>query len=438
DDHDPDADVGGARRVVGVLPAVSRLPITTTMTDAASQPIAGRSRAALYTLMSVMFINIMGFGIVVPLLPFYAESFHANAWQIGLIFSAYSLGSFVGEPFWGRLSDRIGRKPVLIFTTLANCACYGALAFAPSIAWAFGIRLLGGMAAGNGSVVQGYIADISAVEERAGRMARLGAAYNIGFILGPFVGGVLAKTSVGPIGFQIPLLAASACGAASSLGVFLALRESRARRLSAEPQRSRWAMFDIAARHPVIGRLILLTFVAGVAFTGIESTFGLWAQHRFNWAPRDVGLCFGLSGLVSAVTNFLLTGPLSRRFGEARVLAVGMIGTAATLALQPLTGGGWATYALLAANSAFSSVAFPNIGAMMSGAAGEDEQGQILGLNNAAGAFARFVGPQLAGWMFAAVSIEGPWLAGAVIVAPAALLALAAGRAGRREDPSLA
>ena len=127
----------------------------------------GRSAAALYTLMSVMFINIMGFGIVVPLLPFYAQSFHAQPWQIALIFSAYSLGSFFGEPFWGRLSDRIGRKPVLVFTTLANCACYGALAFAPNIAVAFVIRLLGGMAAGSGSVVQGYIADVTAVDERA-------------------------------------------------------------------------------------------------------------------------------------------------------------------------------------------------------------------------------------------------------------------------------
>lgn len=398
------------------------------MTEAARQPIAGRSAAALYTLMSVMFINILGFGIVVPLLPFYAESFHADAWQIGLIFSAYSLGTFIGEPFWGRLSDRIGRKPILITTTLANCLCYGALAFAPSIAWAFAIRLVGGMAAGNSSTIQGYIADISAPEERAGRMARLGAAFNIGFILGPFVGGVLAKTSLGPIGFQLPLLAASACGGLSSLGVFLALRESRARRpAGAAPGRSRWALFGFAVRHPVFGRLMLLTFVSGVAFTGIESTFGLWAQQRFAWIPRDVGLCFGLSGLCSAATNFLLTGALTRRFGEARVLAAGLAGTAVATALQPLSGGGWGTYALLAMQAACSSVTFPNIGAMMSRAAGEDEQGQILGLNNAAAAFSRVVGPQLAGALFAGMSIEAPWLAGAAIVAPAAFLALRAG-----------
>ena len=217
------------------------------MTPPAPDPGAGRSAAALYTLMSVMFINIMGFGIVVPLLPFYAQSFHAQPWQIALIFSAYSLGSFFGEPFWGRLSDRVGRKPILVFTTLANCACDGALAFAPNIEWAFAIRLLGGMAAGSGSVVQGYIADVTPIEERATRMARLGAAYNIGFILGPFVGGVLAKGSMGPAGFHIPLLVASACGACSALGIALVVRESRARQPAVVEPGGRWAMVGYAA-----------------------------------------------------------------------------------------------------------------------------------------------------------------------------------------------
>src|SRR5277367_922658 len=123
------------------------------MTAASSvDQAAPRSAAAFPVLLMVMFINILGFGVVVPLLPFYGQSFHAPPWAIALVFSAYSLGSFFGEPFWGRLSDRIGRKPILVSTTLANCLCYGALAFAPSIGFAFVIRFLGGMAAGNGSV----------------------------------------------------------------------------------------------------------------------------------------------------------------------------------------------------------------------------------------------------------------------------------------------
>jgi MFS family permease len=391
------------------------------------------SAAALYTLLSVMFINMLGFGIVVPLLPFYGASFHAAPWQIGLIFSAYSMGSFFGEPFWGRLSDRIGRRPVLISTLAANCICYGLLAFAPNIWMAFVIRFFGGMAAGNGSVVQGYIADVSSPEERAGRISRLGAAYNIGFIVGPFAGGSLAKPSLGHIGFQIPLLAASGLAACAALGVVLLVRESRVRKSLGQPA-SRWKMLGFAAAHPVVGQLILLTFVVGFAFSGIESVFGLWAHHRFNWQPRQVGFVFGLSGLIASPTQFFLTGVLSKRYGEARMLAIGMAGTALALLLQPLIGDGAViTYGLMAMMSLCSSVAFPNSGALISRSIDGDNQGQVMGLNNAAGALSRFFGPQGMLLAFSAVSVDAPYYLGAMIVAPAILLAIGAGRAaGKR------
>ncbi|HEV2365146.1 MAG TPA: MFS transporter [Caulobacteraceae bacterium] len=409
-----------ARRALAALPLPAAEPVAATPRD---------SRAALYTLLSVMFINMLGFGIIVPLLPFYGASFRAPPWAIALVFSAYSMGSFIGEPFWGRLSDRVGRKPILVWTIGANCACYGLLAFAPTILAAFLIRFFGGMAAGNGSVVQGYIADVTPVEDRPGRLARLGAAYNLGFILGPFVGGTMAKTSVGPIGFQIPLLAASGLAGLSAIGIALVVRESRARSPVQTRTLGRWRMFGFAARHPVVGRILALTFIAGFAFTGIESTFGLWAQHRFGWQPRTVGLCFGVSGAVSAFTQFFITGQLSRRYGQGRMLALGMAGTALTLAAQPFSGGSWRTIALMATTSACSSVAFPNSSALISGSVDPDNQGQVMGLNNATSAFARFTGPFCASLVFAGLSVDGPFFLGALVIAPAILLALAAGRA---------
>ena len=424
------------RRAAPALPRVAVRLISGHMTAEPDASTGGRGTAALYTLLSVMFINMLGFGVIVPFLPFYAASFHAAPWQIGLVFSAYSLGSFFGEPFWGRLSDRVGRKPILISTVAANCLCYGALAFAPNIWAAIVIRIIGGMAAGNGSVVQGYIADVTPVQFRAGRMARLGAAYNLGFILGPFVGGVLAKPSAGTAGYHLPLLLSSGLCLCSAIGIALVVKESRERRKYMGRQPSRWVMFGYAARHPVVGRLMLLTFAVGVAFTAIESTFALWAQHRFGWVPRDIGLCFGITGAVSACCQFMLTGPLSRRFGEGPMLAVGMAGTVICTALQPFSDGRFFTVALMALMALSQSVAFPNSGALLSRSVDPDHQGQIMGLNNATGALARVVGPQC-GLGLLGLSINAAFYFGAAIVAPAIFLALGAGKASQRDGPAL-
>jgi MFS family permease len=192
-------------------------------------------------------------------------------------------------------------------------------------------------------------------------------------------------------------------------------------------------MFGYAVRHPVVARLMLLTFAVGIAFTAIESTFALWAQTRFAWTPRDVGLCFGITGLVSACCQFLLTGPLSRRFGEGRMLAVGMAGSVIFTALQPFSPGGLVTVALMALMALSQSVAFPNSGALLSRSIDPDHQGQIMGLNNATGALARVTGPQL-GLGLLGYNINAAFFLGAAIVAPAIFLALGAGRAAERTD----
>ena len=385
------------------------------------------------SLIAVIFINMLGFGIIVPLLPFYAKSMDAEPWQISLIFSAYAMGSFFGEPFWGRLSDRYGRKPLLISTIAGNCLCYLALAFAPNVLAAFVIRLLGGLASGNGAVIQGYIADVTPPERRARMMSRQGAAWNVGMIVGPAVGGAFAHTDSGPIGFRIPLFIASALSALAVIAIILVIRESRVREQTISQRPSRWSAVGDAIRDPVIGRLMLLTFLVGSAFTGIESTVGLWGQARFGWGPREISVCFAAVGVVAAITQFFVTGPLSERYGEGRMLAIGMGLTVAGCALQPLSTGLASTTALMCLTAVGQSVAWPNVGALISRTADPHRQGQILGLNNASGAFARVVGPFCAGLTFAAISIDAPFWQGALITVPAIFLALsAARRAGLR------
>lgn len=409
------------------LPAKPPASRDTPLLDVEAAPA---SAAALPTLLFVVFMNLLGFGMVIPLLPFYARSFHAEPWQVALVFSAYAMGGFVGEPFWGRLSDRIGRRPVLMSTLACNCLCYGLMAFAPNIWAAFVIRLFGGMFAGNGSVVQGYIADVTPATERAGKLARLGVAFNIGFIVGPSLSGLLAHPELGPAGFRLPFLVASALGGLSALGVFLLVKESRTRRKGMS-QLSRFALFSRGIRHPVVGPLLILTLASGFAFTGIESVFGFWGQARFHWGPRETGIVFGMVGVTNALAQWFATGRLSRHYGEARMLAVGMGLTVLAQLLLPFSWGLPSTIVFMSLMAFGQSVAFPNVGALISRVADPDRQGQALGLNNAMGALARFLGPLSSGLVFASLSIEGPFWLASIVVAPAIGLAILAGRALR-------
>lgn len=386
------------------------------------------SGSALTILLTVMFVNMIGFGIIVPLLPFYSESFHAASWQVALIFSAYSVGAFFGEPFWGRMSDRIGRKPILMLTVCGNCLCYLALAFAPSIGVAFLVRFLGGLASGNNSVVQSYIADVSHESERTGRMAWVTASYNVGFIIGPAMGGWLANPAEGTAGFRVPLFVAAALSALCVAGLWVLVGESRSRKHEpAEPQYAR--AFHELARHPVIARLLLVTVLSGAAFSGVESMFGLWAQNRFNWGPHEVGDTFAIAALVAAFCQIVVVGPMSKRFGAARLLAVGMAMTAASVLLLTLSTNGAIAIALIALAAFGQAVAWPNVASLISRNSDLHEQGACLGLNNAAAAMSRLAGPFGAGLVFSLIGVNAPFWLAALLVVPAIGLSLSARRA---------
>lgn len=380
----------------------------------------------LALLLVVVFINIAGFSLLLPLLPFLGQAFGASPVGVTLLFSAYSLGSLFGEPYWGRMSDRIGRKRVLTLSISCAALSYVGFAFAPDFWTALAIRAVSGFFSGNLGVVQGYIADITPPEKRAGRIGFFGAAFNLGFVAGPAIGGLLAQPELGAAGFRPPILAAAAFAGLAAVAAFVLLPEIRpqARPGASVPLLSRSEARRLAFYHPVIGRTILIGFLAVWAFASMESVFGLWTEARFGWNAREVGLAFVAIGLAGAITQAALVGPLSRRFGEARMVVAGMAALGTSMILQPLLASPVTAIALMAMLVFGHSLAFPNISALISRSSPANAQGSILGIHMAAGAFARIVGPPAVGAMFELVGRDTPYFAGAGLMLFALLAAL--------------
>lgn len=389
----------------------------------------------LAAMFAVVFVNLVGFGIVVPLMPFFAQSLQAQAWQVTLMFTTYSLGQFFAEPYFGRLSDRIGRKPILIVTTALSVLFYILLAFSPNIWIAILIRFFSGLSSGNISTIQGYVSDVSPPEKRSGRMSLIGGAFSLGFIIGPFIGGILShETAAGGNQFRLPLIGAAVLSAFACLGVMLFIRESRQRRTKVEAAQSNiLKTAQEALQSPVLVRLILSTLCYMMAFAGLESTFGLWAEARFHWGPKEIGAIFLPLGIAAALMQMVFMRPLTRRYGESKVLASGLFIFGLSFVLQGMNPFGWLITPIVMLGALGQAVIFSSICAIISISTPPDKQGAMLGLNMSTGAIARITGPMIAGYVF---SLWGPnasvWM-GAVTTLPAALLALQVGKYQKRQ-----
>ena len=403
-------------------------------TPSVPAPTPSSERRALAVLFTIVFINLVGFGLVVPLLPFFGSSLDAAPWQVALMFSAYSVGQFFAEPFWGRLSDRIGRKPVLLLTVAANAVGYLMLAFAPNIWVAIGIRLFTGLGAGNVSTVQGYVADVTPPEKRAGRMGLIGAAFGAGFIAGPGLSGILVREDLGRLGYQLPIFAACGLAALAALGVLFLLKESVVQREGPAPARIPFLSgVRDAAANPVVSRVILVTLIYMAGFSGMESTFGLWTGARYDWGAREVAFAFMAVGIVSVICQSAVTGRLARRFGESRMLAVGCLLFGCGLLGQIFSPGAWFVTVAMMVGGFGMAMTMPNISAMISRASPADRQGAMLGLNMAASSSGRIFGPVVAGFMFSSLGHDWPLAVGALLMIPAAIMAINAGRAVTRK-----
>ena len=379
---------------------------------AAPSSEAARDRAALISVFAVVIIDLVGFGIVMPILPFWAREYGASATTLGWLAATYAAAQFVFAPIWGSLSDRFGRRPVLLATIAGTSLALALLAVANSVALLFAARLLAGIFAANFSVASAYVSDVTPPEQRTGRMALLGACFAIGFTLGPALAGPLSL-----LGVHAPIVVAASLSGANFFYAWLRLAEPARRDASADasgdapPEAVRGPRFAALA-DPRVRAIALANLAFSLAVTQLESMFQYFMADEFGWNAFRVSLLL----VAMAVVMGAVQGSMRRivpRVGEARLVVAGVALMTLAFALIPEM----PTLALLAIPLALSAIgralAQPSMMGLVSRAAHAGNRGAVMGAFAAMASLARVFGPVGAGWLYDRNHAYPFWLAAA-------------------------
>lgn len=357
-------------------------------------------RSPLVVIFTTVFIDLLGFGIVIPVLPFYAEgtAFNATPRTVGLLFASYSIMQLIFAPVLGRLSDKHGRRPVLLASIIGTGIGFLILGLATTLWMLFLGRILDGISGGNISTAQAYIADITTKEDRAKGMGLLGAAFGLGFIFGPAIGGILSRWGV-----AVPFLFAAGLCFANAALLYFRLPETvtadHPARTSAARGRAFSQLID-SLKQPRLKFVLMIYFLFVVAFSIMTTSFSLYTMFRFGYDAHHNGYLFAYVGLIAVIFQGVLIGRLVKRFGELPLVIFGALAFAGSLFAVPFVGptaGGLA--ALLVGGGIFSlgnSLATPALNSLASKSVGPAEQGTVLGVTQSAGSLARAVGPSIA------------------------------------------
>lgn len=379
--------------------------------------------ASLAALVGVVLIGMTGFGVFLPIFPFLALEVGAAPTAVTIAMGAYSLGQLVASPWWGRLSDRIGRKPVLIIGLLGGVISYVWLARAESIVDLGAARLFGGLMAGNVGAAFAAAADLADDRTRARNMGLLGAAVGFGFIAGPALGALLIGEQPTRADFANVCFASAALAGAAALAALLLFRETHPEQ-DRRPDAERPRRLAMLASRPVLTRFVAVMFLMIAAQALMETTFGLWADVELAWGPREVGWALAALGAGAVVLQGGLAGRAARLIGERTTLLIG-------LALFAAGFGGlaashaWPTVAAsLAALVIGVGLATPALNALIAAQAGEHERGAVMGIAQSASALGRVAGPLGAGALFDQLGASAPFVAAALIILGALFVAL--------------
>ncbi len=375
----------------------------------------------------IVFIDLVGFGMVIPILPIYAQTapFFANPFEIGLVVSIYSWMQFVFSPILGRLSDRYGRRPVLFVSLLGSAVGYVVLGLANTLFLVFVGRIISGITGGNISAAQAYIADVTTKENRAKGMALFGAAFGLGFVLGPAIGGITSK-----YGVHVPFFIAAVLSLVAGAAVYLVLPETRrihAEVADAEPV-GRITELLGTLRERKFGTISLTYFLLVTAFSIMTYAFVLFTAFRFNYSAEQNGYLFAFIGLTAVFGQGVLFAPLVKRFGETWLAAFGCLLMAASFILIPFITptfagvGGLLGVCIMLAFA--NSLASPSLTSLASKVTHDHKQGSALGILQSGGSLARAIGPTIGGLLLsnAANTMDGNTLYRTFFTAAAIML----------------
>ena len=362
-------------------------------------------RSRLIVIFTTVFIDLVGFGIVIPVLPFYAEGtiFNATPRTVGLLFASYSIMQLIFAPILGGLSDKYGRRPVLFLSILGTGIGFLVLGLATTLWMLFVGRILDGITGGNISTAQAYIADITTTENRAKGMGLIGAAFGLGFIFGPAIGGILSRW-----GIQVPFFFAAALCFLNAILLYFRLPETVTRDHPAKHKAAGGrglSQLIKSLQQPRLAFVLVIYFLFIVAFSIMTTSFSLYAMFRFGYDAQHTGYLFAYVGVIAVIIQGGLIGRLVKRFGELPLVIVGALCFAISLFAVPFVGpaaGGLG--ALLLGGGVFSagnSLATPALTSLASKSVGPAEQGTILGVTQSVASLARAVGPSLAAVLIA-------------------------------------
>ncbi len=382
----------------------------------------------MFSIFLIVFVGMLGTSLLAPLIPFYALRLGLSPDYITMIMALYSLCQFLAAPLWGRISDTYGRKPVLLITVVGGGVSFLLLAVADNVWLLVLARIVGGLCAGNLSAAYAYVSDITTPDNRAAGLGKIGAAFGLGFVLGPAIGGFLAGgDSALSANFARPAYAAAAMSGLAFLATLAFLKESRktmpgaaAAKISLNP----FGRFGAIADNPNLMMVVGLNFLLATSASVRESTIALWAHDHFSLDSRELGFLFAYTGAVIVVLQGAAMGILSRRFGDGAILILGILSYASGLACF-IVADHAALLILGTTLNSFGTAVFSNTpSTIASKLAGPYERGSVLGLNQSSASLGRFVGPMFAGTLYANISITAPFYGGIVGLAACFVMAL--------------